>query len=189
MRISREQMQANRRRILDAASRLFREKGFEAVTVAEVMKAAGLTHGGFYGHFDSKDDLIAQAIGHIFTVREDGSGDIGAYVNAYLSPQHRDSVGDGCPTAALVADIRRQTPAARLAMTEGFRSQIDRIARAVSKTETHDARRQAIGAWAAMVGAVVIARSIDEPELSGEILDETRHWIEDGLGKPADAKP
>lgn len=188
MRVSRDQMQANRLRILDSASRLFREKGFDAVSVAEVMKAAGLTHGGFYGHFDSKDDLIAQAIGHIFTCQEDGSGDMGAYLNAYLSSQHRDSVGEGCPTAALVADIRRQTPAARLAMTEGFRSQIDRIARAVTQPGASDARRQAIGAWAAMVGAVVIARATDDPALSGEILDETRLWIEESLGRTPSAR-
>jgi TetR/AcrR family transcriptional repressor of nem operon len=182
MRVSRDQMQANRLRILDSASRLFREKGFDAVSVAEVMKAAGLTHGGFYGHFESKDDLIAQAIAHIFTVQEDGSGDMGAYLQAYLSPRHRDSVGEGCPTAALVADIRRQTPAARLALTEGFRSQIDRIGRAIAGPGVAASRRQAVGAWAAMVGAVVLARAIDDPALSEEILDETRAWVEGNLG-------
>lgn len=187
MKVSRDQMQANRRRILDSASRLFREKGFEAVSVAEVMKAAGLTHGGFYGHFESKDDLIAQAIAHIFTAQEDGRGDLGAYLNAYLSPQHRDSVGEGCPTAALVADIRRQTPAARLALTEGFRSQIDRIARAIAEPGAAASRRQAVGAWAAMVGAVVLARAIDDPALSDEILDETRSWIEGNLGETSKA--
>ena len=178
MRVSRDQMQANRLRILDSASRLFREKGFEAVSVAEVMKAAGLTHGGFYGHFESKDDLIAQSIAHIFTAQKGGQGELAAYLNAYLSPEHRDSVGEGCPTAALVADIRRQTPAARLAMTEGFRSQIDRIANVVPGTDAEDARRRAVGTWAAMVGAVVLARAIGDPALSEEILEETRAWIE-----------
>ena len=181
MRVSRDQMQANRLRILDAASRLFREKGFDAVSVAEVMKAAGLTHGGFYGHFESKDDLIAQAIGHIFTAQDDGSGDLVAYLNAYLSSEHRNAVGEGCPTAALVADIRRQTPAARLAMTDGFRSQIDRIARAITAPDAPDARRRAIGAWSAMVGAVVIARAIEDQALSDQVLDETRLWIEASL--------
>jgi TetR/AcrR family transcriptional repressor of nem operon len=193
MKVSRDQMQANRLRILESASRLFREKGFEAVSVAEVMKAAGLTHGGFYGHFDSKDDLIAQAIAHIFTAEQGDQGDqsdrgnLGAYLNAYLSSRHRDSVGEGCPTAALVADIRRQTPAARLAMTEGFRSQIDRMARAVAAPGAAASRRHAVGAWAAMVGAVVLARAIDDPALSDEILDETRAWIEGNLGKRSQA--
>ena len=188
MRVSRDQMQANRLRILESASKLFRERGFEAVSVAEVMKAAGLTHGGFYGHFESKDDLIAQAIAHIFTGEDGGQGDqngrpnLGTHLNAYLSSQHRDSVGEGCPTAALVADIRRQTPAARLAMTEGFKSQIDRIAKAIPGPGAAASRRQAVGVWAAMVGAVVLARAIDDPALSDEILDETRAWIEGNLG-------
>ena len=181
MRVSREQMLANRLRILDAASRLFREKGFDAVSVAEVMKAAGLTHGGFYGHFDSKDDLVAQAIAHIFTVQEAGQGGKGlaTYLDAYLSPWHRDRVGEGCPTAALVADIRRQAAPARTAMTDGFRSQIDRVAAAIPADDPARARRQAVGTWAAMVGAVVLARAIDDPVLSEEILDQTRSWIEE----------
>ncbi|CAN7506846.1 TetR/AcrR family transcriptional regulator [Caulobacter sp. LjRoot300] len=186
MRVSREQMQANRLRILDAASRLFREKGFDAVSVAEVMKAAGLTHGGFYGHFDSKDDLVARAIAHIFTVQEagqggggQGGGELAGYLNAYLSPWHRDRIGEGCPTAALVADIRRQAAAARTAMTDGFRSQIDRVAAALPAGDPAQARRQAVGTWAAMVGAVVLARAIDDPVLSEEILDQTRSWIEE----------
>lgn len=187
MRVSREQMQANRLRILDAASRLFREKGFEAVGVAEVMKAAGLTHGGFYGHFASKDDLIAQAVAQIFSgsgdVQDARSGDLAAYLDNYLSPAHRDDVGDGCPTAALVADIRRQTPEARVAMTEGFRSQIGRLSGAMAASPDAEAphasaRTQAIGAWAAMVGAVMLARAIDDPALSQEVLSETRAWID-----------
>ncbi|HWW27974.1 MAG TPA: helix-turn-helix domain-containing protein [Caulobacter sp.] len=179
MRVSREQMQANRLRILDAASRLFREKGFEAVSVAEVMKAAGLTHGGFYGHFDSKDDLIAHAVTHIFSAEEGGQGELAGYLDVYLSSWHRDRIGEGCPTAALVADIRRQSPAARLAMTEGFRSQIDRVAHAIPNTNAAEARRVAVGTWAAMVGAVVLARAIDDPVLSEEILGQTRSWIEE----------
>ncbi|MFC7380513.1 TetR/AcrR family transcriptional regulator [Brevundimonas sp. GCM10030266] len=179
MRVTREQMQANRIRILDAAGRLFREKGFEAVSVAEVMKAAGLTHGGFYGHFESKDDLIAQAIAHIFSGDPQGPEDLAGMLDAYLAPQHRDRVAQGCPTAALVADVRRQKPAARLAMTAGFKAQVDRIALAMAKTEPVQARRAAIGAWTSMVGALVLARTIDDAALSDEILRETRNWLRD----------
>ena len=135
MRVSREQMAENRRRILDAASRLFRAKGFDAVSVAEVMKAAGLTHGGFYGHFGSKDDLVAQTLAHVLTPDAGGGGDLRAYLDAYLSPRHRDNAADGCPTAGLAADIRHQTAAARVAMTEGLRSQIDRISEALPEGE------------------------------------------------------
>ena len=181
MKVSREQREANRRRILEAAGGLFREKGFEAVSVAEVMKVAGLTHGGFYGHFESKDDLIVQTIAHMFEAGapEPGPGGLEADLDAYLSPLHRDNVAGGCPTAALVADVRRQTPAARAAMTEGFRSQVDRIATAISRTETAEARREAIGIWASLVGALVLSRTIGDPVLSAEILQDTRAWISD----------
>lgn len=185
MKVSREQMAENRQRILDAAGRLFREKGFDAVSVAEVMKAAGLTHGGFYGHFGSKDDLVAQTLAHVLTPEEDGGGDLGDYLNAYLSPAHRDNAADGCPTAGLAAATRHQTAAARTAMTEGLRSQIDRIGKALPQLREADRRRAAIGSWAAMVGAVILARSVDDAALSDEILEQTRAWIDGGIGKAA----
>lgn len=181
MRVSREQMAENRRRILDEASRLFRAKGFDAVGVAEVMKAAGLTHGGFYGHFSSKDDLVAQTLAYVLAADAGGGGDLRAYLHAYLSPHHRDNAADGCPTAGLVADIRHQTAAARVAMTEGLRSQVDRISEALPEVSPAVRRRAAIGSWAAMVGAVILARAIDDPAFSDEVLEQTRSWIDAGV--------
>jgi TetR/AcrR family transcriptional regulator, transcriptional repressor for nem operon len=183
MKVSREQMAENRHRILDAASRLFREKGFEAVSVAEVMKAAGLTHGGFYGHFSSKDDLIAQTLAHVLAADSSGGGDLRAYVDAYLSPRHRDNCAGGCPTAGLAAAIRHQTPAARSAMSEGLRSQINRIGKALPELDAADRRRAAIGSFAAMVGAVILARAVDDPAFSDEILEQTRAWIDAGISQ------
>ena len=183
MKVSREQMSENRRRILDAASRLFREKGFDAVSVAEVMKAAGFTHGGFYGHFESKDDLVAQTLAYVLALKADGGGDIRAFLDAYLSPSHRDNAADGCPTAGLAGDIRHQTAAARVAMSEGLRSQLDRISEALPGGRAADRRRAAIGSWAAMVGAVIIARAIDDPALSDEVLEQTRAWIDAGISQ------
>ncbi|MDX3927144.1 MAG: helix-turn-helix domain-containing protein [Shinella sp.] len=180
MKVSREQMAENRHRILDVASRLFRDKGFDAVSVAEVMKAAGLTHGGFYGHFGSKDDLVAQTIAHVLAADAGGGGDLRAYLDAYLSPTHRDNAADGCPTAGLAAAIRHQSPAARSAMTEGLRSQIDRISAALPEMSPADRRRAAIGSWVAMVGAVILARAIDDPTLSDELLEHTKAWIDAG---------
>lgn len=178
MKVSRAQMAENRRRILDAASRLFREKGFDGVSVAEVMNAAGLTHGGFYGHFSSKDDLVAQTLVHTLGAGAGSGGDLRAYVEAYLSPRHRDNTAAGCPTACLAADIRHQTPAARAAMTDGLRSQIDFISKALPGLDPAARRRAAIGSWAAMVGAVILARAIDDPALSDEVLEQTRDWID-----------
>ncbi|WP_417833448.1 TetR/AcrR family transcriptional regulator [Thalassospira xiamenensis] len=183
MKVSRERMAENRTRILDAASRLFRDKGFDAVTVSEVMKAAGLTHGGFYGHFSSKDDLITQTLAHVLAADEGAGADLGAYVAAYLSPRHRDNAAGGCPTAGLAADVRHQLPAARTAMTDGFRAQIDRIYNALPDGDEAGRRRTAIGSWVSMVGAVILARAIDDPEFSNEVLEQTRDWIKAGTAE------
>jgi len=181
MKVSREQMAENRRRILDAASSLFRDRGFDAVSVAEVMKAAGFTHGGFYGHFSSKDDLVAQTLAQVLASDSGGNDDFSHYLSTYLSPRHRDNPAAGCPTAGLAAAIRHQSPAARAAMTEGLRSQIARIEAALPEAYPADRRRTAIGSWAAMVGAVILARAIDDPALSDEILEQTRAWIDAGI--------
>lgn len=178
MKVSREQMAENRSRILDVASRLFKDKGFDAVSVAEVMKAAGLTHGGFYGHFESKDDLVAHALAHALAGDSFGDGEFSDFVRSYLAPRHRDNSANGCPTAGMAAAIRHQTPAAKSAMTEGLRNQIARIEHALPEQVTADKRRVAIGSWAAMVGAVILSRAIDDPGLSDEILEQTCAWIE-----------
>jgi TetR/AcrR family transcriptional repressor of nem operon len=181
MKVSREQMAENRRRILDVASRLFKEKGFEAVSVAEVMKAAGLTHGGFYGHFDSKDDLVAQTLAHALAADNFAGDAFGDFVRTYLSPHHRDDPAGGCPTSCLAAAIRHQTPAAQAAMTEGLRAQIARVEKALPDVDAADRRRAAIGSWAAMVGAVILSRAVDDDELSVEILEKTGAWIDSRL--------
>lgn len=176
MKVSREQMGENRRRILDAAGRLFRDRGFEAVTVAEVMREAGLTHGGFYGHFRSKDDLIAAALAELVVASEPGPLALPAFAARYLSPAHRDDPASGCPVAALASDTIRQAPEARAAMTEGLRRQIARLTDGAAEPES--ARQAAIGSWAAMVGAMILARMSDDPALSDEVLAQTRAWID-----------
>lgn len=180
MKVSREQVTENRRKILDAASRLFRERGFEAVTVAEVMKAAGLTHGGFYGHFKSKDDLIAQTLAHVLPADASAEVNLARYAAAYLAPRHRDDLSGGCPTAGLAAETIRQSPDARAAMTCGLKHQIEIFARTAPGETEAERRRAAIGAWSAMVGAVILARISDDPALSDEVLEETRAWISAG---------
>lgn len=177
MRVSREQVALNRARILEAASSLFRARGYDAVTVADVMKAAGLTHGGFYGYFKSKDDLIAQTLAHVFAQGEAGGVDLARYAAGYLSPAHRDNVAGGCPAAALGAETARQTPEARAAMADGLKQQIRRFSAGLAGEDPAAARRKAIGSWAAMVGAVILARLVDDPALSDEVLEETRAWI------------
>ena len=187
MKVSRDQMQANRSRILDEAGRLFREKGFESVGVAEVMKAAGLTHGGFYGHFASKDDLIAQTVAHVFEPAQTPDSaplDLAAFVDAYLSPRHRTNVSSGCPTAALAGDVRRQGTEARWAMTHGVRSQLERIAAALSSELSPEAQRDAVGAWSTLVGAVILSRSVEDDALAERILLDARAWIGEHVAIP-----
>ncbi|HEX7856381.1 MAG TPA: helix-turn-helix domain-containing protein [Sphingobium sp.] len=178
MKVTREQMAQNRDRILTEAGRLFREKGFDAVSVAEVMKAAGLTHGGFYGHFRSKDDLIAHAISQAVG-SQSATDDIDAWIDAYLSGPHRDHPELGCPMAALAGFMRQQAPEARASMAKMLAGQIDALAQTVSGTDATARRRAAIGRLSAMVGALILSRAIDDPALSDELLAETRAWIDD----------
>src|SRR6266404_1959609 len=131
MKVSREQAAQNRERILDAAARLFRERGLEGIGVADTMKAAGLTHGGFYGHFSSKEDLIAQACARAFSrsherwskmVGRTPDDPLSSIVRSYLSRGHRDDPGTGCTLAALGPDIARHDSGVRRAVAEGLRS-------------------------------------------------------------------
>jgi len=177
MKVSREQMVENRRRILQEASRLFRDRGFAAVTVADVMKAAGQTHGGFYGHFASKDDLIAATVADALAGEGSAMGDLDVWTDAYLSPLHRENPDQGCPMASLAGLMRHQTAPARVAMAHGLNAHIERFARALPGEDDAERRRAAIGRWAAMVGAVVLSRAVDDAALSDELLLETRAWI------------
>ena len=177
MKASREQVLENKRAILEAAGRLFRERGFEAVTVADVMKSVGLTHGGFYGYFKSKDDLIAQALAQLLGHDAAQPADLAVYAERYLSPGHRGNVADGCSVAALASETLRQTSDARAAMTAWLKRQIDRLSRISPGADEAQKRRNAIGTWASVVGAVIMARMSDTSALSDEVLSETRAWL------------
>jgi TetR/AcrR family transcriptional repressor of nem operon len=176
MKVSRKQVAANRQTILEAAGHLFRARGFEAVTVADVMKVAGLTHGGFYGYFKSKDDLIAETLAHV-SAQGPAEIDLARYAESYLSKRHCQDLAGGCPTAALGCETTRQTPEARAAMTKGLRQHIERLSRSAKGKTAAAKRRAAIGSWAAMVGAMIMARFSDDPKLSEELLEQTRAWI------------
>jgi TetR/AcrR family transcriptional repressor of nem operon len=180
MKVSREQVQQHRERILAAASHLFRERGFDGVSVADVMKAAGLTHGGFYGHFDSKDALIREALVYELPGRRRRTDAESApeYADAYLSTRHRDNRGTGCAIAGVGSEAARASADVRAALTKAIRRQIDRFSAASPGTTPALRRRAAIAAYSAMVGAVVIARIVDDEELSKEVLGATRKSIE-----------
>jgi TetR/AcrR family transcriptional repressor of nem operon len=175
MKVSREQVAENRRRILDSAAQLFRERGFENVTVAEVMCAAGLTHGGFYGHFDSKDALIDAAMAHETSPQRGNRVTLdnpSHYADSYLSREHRDQLT--CPFAALGTEVARGSPAVRHTMTESLRRQIDAITPASQGATAQERRRNAIATLSTMVGAMVLARIVDDERLSDEVLTAGR---------------
>ena len=176
MKVSREQVAANRQAILEAAGHLFRAQGFEGVTVADVMKAAGLTHGGFYGYFKSKDDLIAQTLAHV-SAEGPAEIDLARYAESYLSQRNYQNVAGGCAVAALGCETSRQTHEARAAMTKGLRQHIERLSMSAKGKTAAEKRRAAIGSYAAMLGAMIMARFSDDPKLSEELLAQTRAWI------------
>src|SRR6185436_16195802 len=136
MKVSREQAAENRERIVEVAARLFRERGFDGIGVADLMKSAGLTHGGFYGHFSSKDDLAAEAVARALDksvqrwerrAAEAPEDPFGAIAGAYLKPSHIDEPGTGCLISALGSDVARQDRPVRRAMTDGLRTMMARL--------------------------------------------------------------
>ncbi|MGV3525498.1 MAG: TetR/AcrR family transcriptional regulator [Candidatus Sericytochromatia bacterium] len=179
MRVSKEKMAENRQLIVAAASHLFREKGIEAVSVAEIMQAVGLTHGGFYGHFQSKDELVAAALAYALSETQRKKWDASTFVADYLSAEHRDGLAEACPTAGFVATICQQSPPARQVLTEGIRTQIDGISQMLAPDNPPAQRQQAIGYLSALVGALLLSRSVDDARFSDEILEQTRYWLEE----------
>ena len=170
MRKSREEAAETRKRIVQAAARQFREKGIAATGLAELMKAAGLTHGGFYKHFASKDQLVAEATAAAVVplLKEIAAHPtFKSAVSAYLSTRHRDNPASGCPLAALGDELARSGKKARAAATAGFMSLVDTLAGDACNAA---ARRRALVAAATMIGAVTMSRLVTDPELSAEIL-------------------
>jgi TetR/AcrR family transcriptional repressor of nem operon len=182
MKITQAQSQENRARIVETASALFRERGFDGVSVADLMAAAGLTHGGFYKHFGSKADLMAEATEHGLAgkMREYEGVDMPGFVNRYVSREHRDGRGDGCTMAALCGDAARQAPAVQATFESGIASMLAAVERGAmaAGADQRAARAQAISVFAQMLGALVLSRACpDDSPLSDEILDTCRSQI------------
>lgn len=189
MRVSRDKAAENRERIVDTASLLFREKGFDGVGLDAIMKGAGLTHGGFYGHFGSKDDLAAEALTRALDrsmEKQRRFTDLDDLVSDYLSERHRADRANGCALAALGADIGRQSEGVRAGLTAHVRAQLDRFARLLRYGTAASRRKRAIATLAGMIGALTLARAVDDPSLSKEILVAAR----DAFGTaPSKARP
>ena len=178
--MTREQAAANRENILEVAGTLFRERGFDGIGVADIMKRAGLTHGGFYGHFESKDDLAAETTtrvlgreGWLRRLTGKANPSIRDVVRSYLSPRHRDDAGHGCLFAALGSDVVRQPRSVRRAFTEGLRVRVDVLTPLLPGRSAAARRKKALTTMASLVGALMLSRAVEDPKLSDEILEAT----------------
>jgi TetR/AcrR family transcriptional regulator, transcriptional repressor for nem operon len=179
MRKSREEAAETRKRIVSAAAAEFRRNGVVATGLKELMGAAGLTHGGFYKHFESKDDLVREAcqeavetatLETLAAAASKGSG----FEAAYLSTDHRDNPSIGCPLSAIGSELARTDEQTRAAATDGFLKLVDIMAAQFGTARTAEARRRALVAVSTMIGALTMSRIVTDPELSVEILREVK---------------
>lgn len=176
---SRAEKAKTHKRIVSIASKKFREEGLAGVGIAELMKEAGLTVGGFYKHFDSRDDLVAEAVSSAFggwkrRVDAAASGgpsvSLAKLIDSYLNEAHRDNPGTGCAFSALAPEIARSDKRTRALATEQVRNDIQLIAGLIPGRDAHAVRSQAILTLSALVGAMSLARTASDEALSREIL-------------------
>jgi AcrR family transcriptional regulator len=163
-------------RILEVASRAIRRSGYDGTGVADIMKEAGLTHGGFYAHFASRDALLAEAgsracaesaalASRVVASAPPGQG-VQAIMQAYLSPEHMAAIETGCPVSALGSEMPRQSPEVRHAATSHIKEMVDLIARQLPGWGQPQAHEQAMALLCALIGTTMIARAVDDPALS-----------------------
>jgi TetR/AcrR family transcriptional repressor of nem operon len=183
MRVSKEKAAQNRQDILTAATRLFREHGIHATGVDAITKEAGLTHGGLYSQFGSKEAIAVEAIRFAVTrskhlwqrvaERKPGTNAFRRIVEGYLSREHRDEPGQGCIIAALGADIARQPPRVREAFTKELQEAVELLAQLIPSDNPSHRSDDAIAALSSMVGALILARAVNDEPLSNRILKAT----------------
>ncbi len=188
MKVTKAQAQANRAHIVDTASTVFRERGYDGVGVADLMAAAGFTHGGFYKHFGSKADLMAEAASCGLAKSADAAADmdLASFMRYYLSRQHRDAPGQGCTMSALCTDASRQPDPVKAAFAAGIEAQLAVSPYREGQSDgptCEQARARRIALMAQAVGAMVLSRSCpgDSP-LADEILDACREDVLARLG-------
>lgn len=195
MRYSKEHKQETHARIVKKASVRLREKGAHGIGVADLMKEAGLTHGGFYAHFDSREALVIEAFSHAMDRSTERWRQLAGQaapaeglltiVDSYLSVQHRDNPGHGCAVPALSAEISRESPKTRKAFAAKLDQMIDMMSEHFTAAPDNPARKQAMAALATMMGTVVLARVAGSGELSEELLGAGRDAVLGRATKPA----
>ena len=172
-----EHKEATRRRMIETAGRRFKSDGIDGSGIATLVADAGLTNGAFYGHFASKDDLVASVVADHLAAQLNlvndlprGLASVESFLRDYLSPAHRDNLAGGCPSAALLDEIGRCDIAVREAYTDGASAMISAIARHLDDGDAAAATQRAIGLFTLLVGSLQAARAVTDPELSERIL-------------------
>lgn len=180
MRVSRAQAAKNRQNVIDVASRLFRQRGFDGIGLKDLMEAAGMTQGAFYKQFESKEDLIAEASARALDSATSRWSDaaaanpkdpLGAVIGFYLSKGHRKERMEGCPLVALGADASRQSAEVKASFEAGIREHLRVLTRLLSKADNEENRDKAMAILSTMVGAVTLSRVVNDPRLAQSILD------------------
>ena len=173
-RYGKDHKQATRRRIIEAAGRRLKRDGIDGSGVATLMADAGLTNGAFYAHFDSKEDLVANAVAdQLREQRETFSAQsLEEIVRGYLSIQHRDDPEGGCPSAALLDEIARSSDAMKRAYTDGQLAIIDDVAARLAPDDPESARVQTLSVFALMVGTLQVSRALADQKLADEVLEQ-----------------
>ena len=179
MRVSRVQAEENRENVINVASRLFRERGFDGIGLKDLMESAGLTQGAFYKQFESKEDLAAQASERAFesairrlsaAAEANPKDPLGAVIALYLSMGHREEKGDGCPVVALGADAARQGPDVKASFEAWIRKYLEMLGPWLGESDGEDSTDKAMAVLSTMVGAMVLSRAVNNKRLSKRFL-------------------
>jgi AcrR family transcriptional regulator len=178
-RYDKEHKQVTRQRILETAGHRFKSDGIDGSGVATLMADAGLTNGAFYAHFKSKDDLVANVVADQLTAQAQtfrelppGREGLEAFLHEYLSPQHRDNPGFGCPAAALLDEIGRCASGTKDAYTEGARVILDEIAVRLAPGDPKSAYGKALALYTMAIGTLQLSRALSDPKFADEVLDQ-----------------
>ena len=179
VRYTKEHKQVTRQRIIEKAGHRFKQDGIDGSGISTLMSDAGLTNGAFYAHFASKDDLVAHVVADelraqiaMYDTLRPGRPGLEDFVRAYLSPEHRDHRGSGCPSAALLDEIGRCGDGTKQAYTDGARAIIEEIAARLAPEDPRSARSKASGLFSMMVGTLQLSRALSDRQLADEILEQ-----------------
>ena len=192
MRYSETHKQETHEKLVKIAAKALREHGPEGLAIADVMQEAGLTHGGFYAHFESKDACVAEALGEIFAQLARHNQKLveglpprhalATVIDSYVSPRHRDNLSDGCPVTSLTSDMPRQSKAVRDAFDAGVKIMVEMMKARLANAGLDNVESLAPAVLSAMVGAVSMSRAVNDKTLSDELLIAARGGIKTRLG-------